>query len=165
MRNFVERKEQKKGVRNNPFCLTSHAEKSAAPKMMQLTKTSRQLVMGMVTSERSSTSLNLTTSSMLDTDIPDFLEVCEENFSKKDVPLPASACFTSSCFGLLKFMMFLIRLDASLLFGPLFTIRKLFSRLIRLQLDIEPLFRDVFLILSVFDSLQSTCHQTLHQDG
>ena len=54
---------------------TSQAEKRAAPRRMYPRRTRRQVVMGMVTRERSSTSLNLTVLSMLLTDKPDFLEL------------------------------------------------------------------------------------------
>ena len=62
-------------VRVNHMISTSQAEKRAAPRRMYPRRTRRQVVMGMVTRERSSTSLNLTVSSMLLTDKPDFLEL------------------------------------------------------------------------------------------
>ena len=53
----------------------------------------RQVVTGTVTKERSSTSLNLMTSSMLDTDRPDFLEVLLVNLLKKEGLLSSSSVF------------------------------------------------------------------------
>ena len=94
-------------------------------------------MIGIVTRERSSTSLNFTTSSILDTDMPDFLEDFAVILSRKEVPLVASVGFdvkvveSSSCFAFGKLTIFLNIFGLSLL-GPLPTVLKLFSLLTRL---------------------------------